>query len=199
MLDSMLTVVAVFAIAVLLFTIHELGHYICALLVGVPRQRMQLHVLRSMPPRVEFLDVSGFSEVDRLLPLTDRRLTVAMFIIAAGGHVAELVTAIGFTAVGLLVGYEWFATQFVLLSAFITISYLIVSGLSVTFLDNPFGDPAELWKRSVTITIFLYVGFFSVITGLVWILDIPRETVIQFGIAVPLLFVPMALLAAMNQ
>lgn len=199
MLETVLTVVTVVAIAVLLFTIHELGHYICALLVGVPRQKMQLHVLGSMPPRVEFQDVPGFSDVDRLLSLSDRRLTAAMFLIASGGHVAELVAAVGITAFGLLVGYEWVATQFVLLSAFITVSYVIVAVVSVAFLDNPFGDPVELWQRSVPATIFLYAGFFAVIAGLVWMLDIPVETVGQFGIIVPLLFVPMAILAATNQ
>lgn len=199
MLDTVLTVFGVLVIAVLLFTIHESGHYVCALLLGVPSERMQLHVLRSMPARVEFVGVSGFSDVDQLLSFSNRRLTAGMFIIASGGHIAELVAAAGFTAVGLAIGYEWVATQFVLLSAFITVSYLIVAVLSVSLLDSPFGDPVELWQRSVPATIFLYAGFFSVITGLVWILDVSKETVRQFGIIVPLLFVPMALMAAKNQ
>ena len=140
MLETVLTGFVVFAIAMLLVTIHESGHYICALLIGVPSERMQLHVLGSMPPRVEFLDVSGFSDVDQLLSLSGRRLTAATFIIASGGHIAELVAAAGFTAGGLLVGHDWLATQFVLLSAFITASYLVVAVLSVLFLDNNFGD-----------------------------------------------------------
>lgn len=152
-----------------------------------------------MPPRVEFLGVSGFSDIGQLLPLSGRRLTAATFIIASGGHMAELVAAAGFTAVGLLVGHEWVATQFVLLSAFITVSYLIIAVLSVVFLDNSFGDPVELWQRSVPATIFVYAGFFAVMAGLVLILDVSEETVIQFGIIVPLLFVPMAMMAATNQ
>jgi hypothetical protein len=199
MFDTILTVFGVLAIAVLLFAIHEFGHYTCALLLGVPKQRMQLHVLRSIPARVEFVGMSGFSDVDQLLSLSDRRLTAGMFIIASGGHIAELVAAAGFAAVGLLTGYEWVATQFVLLSAFITVSYLIVAVLSVSILDNPFGDPVELWKRSPPGTIALYAGFFVLIAGLVWVLEIPRETITQFGVIVPLLFVPMAVMAATNQ
>ena len=78
-------------------------------------------------------------------------------------------------------------------------AYVIVAVVSVAFLDNPFGDPVELWQRSVPATVFLYAGFFTVIAGLVGILDIPRETVRQFGVIVPLLFVPLAILAATNQ
>lgn len=199
MLYTVLTVFGVLVIAVVLLAVHELGHYTCALLLGVPRQRMQLHVFRSMPPRVEFVGVSGLSEVDQLLTFSGRRLTAAMFIIASGGHLAELVVAAGFTTVGLLMGHEWIAIQFVLLSAFITVSYMIVAGLSISILDNPFGDPVELWQRSPPATIVVYALFFSVIAGLVWVLEIPRETIIPFGVIVPLLFVPMALMAAKNQ
>jgi hypothetical protein len=199
MVGMVLTVFAVVAIAFLLITIHELGHYICALFLGVSREQIQLHILGSMPPRVEFLGVSGFSEVDQLLPLPDRQLTVAMFIIASGGHIAELIAAIGFTTVGMFIGYEWFATQFVLLSSFITASYLIVAFLSTALFDNSFGDPVELWRRSPPATIFVYVGFFTVTAGLIWMLNVPVETLIRFGIIVPLLFIPMALMAATSQ
>lgn len=198
MLGTLLSVIGVLVLAVLLFTIHEFGHYVCALLLGVPRQNMQLHVITSLPPRVEFLGVSGFAEVDTYLPQSGRRLTGAMFVIAAGGHIAEVITAIGLVATGLILGYEWFATRYVLLSTFVTVSYLLVTVFALTFFDEDFGDPIALWRRSIPATVAFYVAFLGVMSGLLWVLDVSRETIVQFGIIVPLLFVPMAMMAVIH-
>lgn len=189
-----------FGLTVLLFAVHEFGHYAVAAGVGVPRAEMRIHLLR-LPARVEFLAVDEFSELEQSIPDSNRRLagTQLMFAIAAGGHLAELVTAGVLTTAGLAIGFSWAAARFTLLSIFMTASYLIVGVLSTVVLKEPFGDPVELWRQSVLGTVLLYGVFFSIMAGFVWLLAVPGTTIRNFGLVVPLVFVPLAMLAANSQ
>lgn len=200
MLSAVTAFVATLLLTLVLLAVHETGHYVTAAAAGVPREKMQIHLL-SVPARVEFDTGDGFAAVSQLLPETRRRLPdrYSMFGIAAGGHLAELVVAVILTVVSLGIGVTWVAIRFTLLSTFMALTYVAVSYISVVVLANPFGDPVELWRHSVVGTVLFYSGFFVVVTGLLWILAAPTETVWRFGLIVPLIFGPLALLAAKEQ
>lgn len=200
MLDAGLGLLVTFGLAVVLLAVHEFGHYVVAAGVGIPRDEMRVHLI-SLPARVEFVRADDFSEVEQFIPNSSRGLTgsQSMFTIAAAGHLAELVTAGVLTAVGFALGFGEVPARFTLLSIFITVSYLIVGLLSAVVLDEPFGDPVEMWWRSIPGTVLLYGVFFTTMSGFVWLLAVPGDTIRSFGLIVPLVFIPLAMLAAKHQ
>lgn len=200
MYGSVVTVGATLVIALAVLVLHELGHYLSAVALGVPREDVRMR-FDSGPPRVEFAEVEQFSEVSEHLTMRQRNLPnqPAMFFIAGGGHLMELAVATALTASAFIFAFDWVASRFVLLSAFITASYLLVAFISGTFLDEPFGDPVELWRISRAGAMLFYGMFFLVMTGLLSLLPISFETIAVYGLAVSVIFVPLALIAAISK
>lgn len=197
---TVLVAAVTLGLVVLLFAVHESGHYVAGLLLGIPRDRMQLYLL-DMPPRVEFSEGEDVASLLRSEDRPNRSLSVSnqRFLVVAGGHSAELVIALVLTGAMTIAGLEWIAARFVLLSAFLAGSYLLVAILTWLLFDEAFGDPAQLWETSKLGAIVFYPLFLGLLAGLTWYLQPSLQTILIFGSVVPLVFVPLAMLAGTQE
>ncbi|WP_440769335.1 hypothetical protein [Natronorubrum sp. DTA28] len=164
------TTIAINALAIgVLFAVHEIGHYLAGLSIGIPRDRLRLGLL-SIPPHVALVDGDGTpvspSTFDRYLDhLTAHTTDVhQQYRFVAGGHVLEWLVVVAMTIVALGSGTDPFTTAASLLvywSLVITGLYLIVDAVGTIARGYPHGDASGQWALAPLLTVAFYLGFFG--------------------------------------
>ena len=164
------TTIAINALAIgVLFTVHESGHYLAGLSIGIPRDRLRLRLL-SIPPHVALVDGDGTpvspSAFDRYLDLLTTHTTSVhqQYRFVAGGHVLEWLVVVAITFVALGSGTDSVTTTASLLvywSLVITGLYLIIDAAGTIGRGYPHGDASGQWALAPLLTIVFYLGFFG--------------------------------------
>ncbi|ELY37905.1 hypothetical protein [Natronorubrum tibetense] len=169
MIDLAATI-AINALAIgVLFTVHESGHYLAGLSIGIPRDRLRLRLL-SIPPHVALVDGDGTpvspSAFDRYLDLLTTHTTNVhqQYRFVAGGHVLEWLIVVSSTTVALGSGTDPLITAASLLvywSLVITGLYLIVDAAGTIVRGYPHGDASGQWSLAPRSTLAFYLVYFG--------------------------------------
>lgn len=149
-----------------LIAIHELGHWCCGRLAGIPGDQMRIRLL-TFPQQVQIRDAEGWVSVDtfdryfgrlgQLVPARERQ-----FLYVAGGFVFETVFLVALTAWLALSGYWLYAIVAPGVSLVMYLIYVFAMDLPQSrALGRPWGDTSILYALAPSrakVVVALMVG-----------------------------------------
>ena len=142
---SLVVVALVYAGVVL---VHECGHVVAGLLVGVPRRAMRI-VLRGVP-HVALTDGERWlspMEREAYVRVFSRycRTRVGALVYVSGGFAVEAVVVVAAALVAVLLGAERLALTIALVSLLLSGVYVALDLVASAWKRRPLGDAATMW------------------------------------------------------
>lgn len=164
-----MAIVAILAVAAILVVVHELGHYVAGLLIGIPRRSMRIE-LGFPVSQVALRDDAGNRshpgrDWDLYLALFRRlaRTSRGAFAFVAGGMVLQTVAAVGTAAILASLSFPQRSTaRVVWVSLRLLVSYLVLDGLLTRRGRRPAGDASVLWTLSPQGTLVLVAALLAI-------------------------------------
>ena len=151
--------------------VHEYGHVIAGVLVGVPRREMRVS-LRRMPHVALRTEQGWVRPGGREYVAVFRRHVRSMrgaFLYVAGGLVTETLAVVAFAVVMRGLGEPGPANVAARVSLAIIVLYLLVEAVLLRVRGYPFGDFSALWRMSRSWTTVLTAATLALHVFALWL------------------------------
>ncbi len=155
-----------------LISVHEFGHYLFGLLVGIPANIMRIRLL-SFPQHVVLRDgekwISPVKQMDRYIELIWHHLKSAkrVWFYVAGGILLETLFTIVVGLVLLVVGHDKIAWVLVGFSLFLLLPWLVIDTIAI-LRGRVAGDLSGLWGLARIPTVVLIVASLGLRGAIIW-------------------------------
>jgi hypothetical protein len=160
------------ACVAVLIVVHETGHYLAGLAVGIPPDTMRVRLLR-FPQHVELSDggewVSPVSDITRYTDLVWRYLKSSprVYAYVAGGLVLETVFTACVSLALIATDHPRIALAVAGLSLVMVLPWLVIDGISVCR-GRVSGDLSGLWLLARLPTVVLLAVFLATRGTIIW-------------------------------
>lgn len=175
LLEKFISVLIYLSIAVIIIVFHEMGHYLFGRLIGIPRSRLSIQLLK-MPPHVALVNDNDVkippSNINKYVELLERFIKSdnKLFIYVIGGHALEIIIILAIVLISLITKVTFiitFAHAITWIAPLLALNYLLIDLFSTIRNKSPSGcDFSASWQIAYyKSTIFYLIYFASLLTA----------------------------------